>query len=84
MTNLLDNAVKFAGGAELVIETLQQGALHIVVHDNGPGIAQAELQAVMQPFYRVESSRNRASGGLEARLRLSFAETATTGSLSNK
>ncbi|MES2948419.1 MAG: ATP-binding protein [Pseudomonadota bacterium] len=63
VTNLLDNAVKFAGGAELVIEQLQPDTLDIVVCDNGPGIAEAELQAVMQPFYRVESSRNRESGG---------------------
>ncbi len=63
MTNLLDNAVKFAGGAELVIEQLQPDTLDIVVRDNGPGIAASELQAVLQPFYRVESSRNRESGG---------------------
>lgn len=63
VTNLLDNAVKFAGSAEMVIESPQQGRLDIVVQDNGPGIPEAELQAVLQPFYRVESSRNRASGG---------------------
>ena len=63
ITNLLDNAVKFAGGAELVIEQLRPDSIDIVVRDNGPGIPESELQAVLQPFYRVESSRNRESGG---------------------
>lgn len=63
ITNLLDNAVKFAGGAELAIEQLRPDSIDIVVRDNGPGIPESELQAVLQPFYRVESSRNRESGG---------------------
>ncbi len=63
ITNLLDNAVKFAGGAELRIEQGEPGRIDLVVRDNGPGIPEAELHAVLQPFYRVESSRNRASGG---------------------
>ncbi len=63
ITNLLDNAVKFAGSAELHIEQLQADTIDLVVRDTGPGVPQAELQAVLQPFYRVESSRNRAFGG---------------------
>ncbi len=63
VTNLLDNAVKFAGSAELHIEQLLPDTLDLVVRDSGPGIPQTELQAVLQPFYRVESSRNRESGG---------------------
>ncbi len=31
--------------------------------DDGPGIPEAELEAVLQPFYRVETSRNRDTGG---------------------
>jgi signal transduction histidine kinase len=63
VTNLLDNAVKFAGSAEMLLERPAPGVLDIVVRDGGPGIAEHELAAVLQPFYRVESSRNRASGG---------------------
>ncbi len=37
--------------------------MDIVVRDSGPGIPNEELTAVMQPFYRVESSRSRDSGG---------------------
>lgn len=60
--NLLDNAVKFAGAAELVV-TPGDGRLLIAVLDRGPGIPAAQLQAVLQPFVRLEASRNRAGGG---------------------
>jgi signal transduction histidine kinase len=63
VTNLLDNAVKFAGGAELRLERLAPNVLDIVIQDQGPGIPEDELDAVARPFYRVESSRNRDSGG---------------------
>lgn len=63
MTNLLDNALKFGGYA--VIEIDDSSAGHIAIHilDGGPGIPEAELDAVLQPFYRVETSRNRDTGG---------------------
>jgi signal transduction histidine kinase len=60
--NLLNNAVKFAGAAELVV-TPGDGVLHIAVLDRGPGIPAAQLQAALQPFVRLEASRNRDSGG---------------------
>nr|WP_246312524.1 ATP-binding protein [Aquabacterium terrae] len=60
--NLVDNALKFAGAAELALET-SPTAVVIAVRDRGPGIADAQLAAVMQPFVRLEGSRNRASGG---------------------
>ncbi|MGY3102132.1 signal transduction histidine kinase [Ewingella americana] len=37
--------------------------MEIVIADNGPGIPPEELESVLQPFYRVESSRNRDTGG---------------------
>lgn len=40
------------------------GHLLITVHDDGPGIADAELARVVMPFYRLESSRNRNHGGV--------------------
>ena len=61
--NLLDNAIKFSGApVELRVERLAAG-LRIAVLDCGPGIAEQELVAVLQPFYRLESSRNRDTGG---------------------
>lgn len=35
----------------------------IVVRDRSPGIPESELEKVFEPFYRLESSRNRESGG---------------------
>ncbi|CAM6972076.1 histidine kinase [Enterobacter intestinihominis] len=62
MTNLLDNALKFGDSAVIEIdEDERQVAIRIM--DNGPGIPEAELEAVLQPFYRVETSRNRETGG---------------------
>jgi signal transduction histidine kinase len=42
---------------------LQTGAVTIAVCDGGPGIPEDQLAAVLQPFYRVEASRNRETGG---------------------
>lgn len=63
LVNLVDNALKFAGSAHLEVAATPNGELSIKVLDNGPGIAEAELPQVLQPFYRVESSRNRGTGG---------------------
>lgn len=60
--NLVDNALKFAGAAELVV-TRGDGGLCIAVLDRGPGIPAAQLDAALQPFVRLEGSRNRDSGG---------------------
>ncbi|WP_085586709.1 MULTISPECIES: HAMP domain-containing sensor histidine kinase [unclassified Pseudomonas] len=62
LVNLTDNALKFAGAAELWVER-QDGKLSVKVMDRGPGIAEEELAQVMEPFYRVENSRNRSTGG---------------------
>lgn len=62
MTNLLDNALKFGDAAEVRL-THGDNTVQITVDDNGPGIPDEELDAVLQPFYRVESSRNRETGG---------------------
>lgn len=60
--NLLDNALKFGGSAEVRLE-IADGLSVIVVRDRGPGIPEAELEKVFEPFYRLESSRNRETGG---------------------
>lgn len=60
--NLVDNAVKFTGAAEVVV-TLDNSQLRIAVLDRGPGIPADQRQAALQPFVRLEASRNRASGG---------------------
>lgn len=62
LTNLIDNAVKYGGSATVAIrETLQ--AIEITIDDTGPGIPEEELTHVFEPLYRLESSRNRETGG---------------------
>lgn len=63
LINLLDNALKFSGAAELVVSAEANGNVSIKVLDRGPGIPADELREVLKPFYRVESSRNRDTGG---------------------
>ena len=61
--NLIDNALKYAGRAEVGMARTASGALCIEVADNGPGIPDDELERVLEPFYRLENSRNRDTGG---------------------
>jgi signal transduction histidine kinase len=61
--NLADNALKFGGAAEVAVGSTADGAVTIAVLDRGPGIPDEALQAVFEPFVRVETSRNRDTGG---------------------
>ena len=61
VTNLVGNAVSFGGRARIVVRDAAQ--LEISVRDDGPGIPPEEIEKVFEPFYRVESSRNRDTGG---------------------
>jgi signal transduction histidine kinase len=60
--NLIDNAVKY-GKRTSVSLSEQNGVLRIAVADAGPGIPEAQLEQVFEPFYRLEASRNRDTGG---------------------
>lgn len=60
--NLVDNALKYGGGARLSL-TVADGAARIRVSDDGPGIPEERLGEVLRPFVRLESSRSRESGG---------------------
>ena len=61
LTNLISNATKFGGGVSVHVE--DGAAVVIAVRDQGPGIPAEHLARVFEPFYRVESSRNRDTGG---------------------
>jgi signal transduction histidine kinase len=62
LVNLLDNAVKYGREARVMVDRVG-GAARIRIRDDGPGIAERELAKVFDPFYRIESSRSRESGG---------------------
>jgi signal transduction histidine kinase len=62
LTNLLDNAVKYGKRAQVAIAAAGK-TITIAIDDDGPGIPEAELANVFQPFYRVEDSRSRDTGG---------------------
>lgn len=64
LVNLIDNAVRYGGGAPVDIEyALGDEAIEIRVLDRGPGIPAEEREAVFRPFYRLEPSRSSRTGG---------------------
>ncbi len=66
LSNLLRNAVRYAGQAgPITVSARQQGAeVWLTVADSGPGVPEAELAQIFDPFYRLDTSRNAATGGV--------------------
>ena len=66
LTNLVANAVKYGDAAylRLVLPSQPAASLRIEVADDGPGIPPEEMERVLQPFQRLETSRNRETGGV--------------------
>lgn len=60
--NLIDNAVKYGNSATVIVKEYDN-QLKIHILDQGPGIPETELERVFEPFYRLESSRSRETGG---------------------
>jgi signal transduction histidine kinase len=63
LSNLIDNAVKYGQSANICIED-SATELRIIVQDRGPGIPEADLLRVVEPYVRLEASRNRETGGV--------------------
>ena len=66
LSNLIDNAVKYGGRAHVSLSwevSSQGGAARVLVRDEGPGIADAQLENVLGAFVRLEGSRSRDTGG---------------------
>lgn len=63
MTNLVENSVKYATATEI---ELRQGArdVEVTVRDRGPGVPEDALRSVFRPYYRLERSRSRSTGGV--------------------
>lgn len=63
IANLVQNAVRYGGGAELSL-AVRDGAIALTVADRGPGIAAERLDEVLQPFVRLDEARARTTGGM--------------------
>ena len=61
--NLIENAVKYGGGAEVSLRC-DAKTVEIAVCDNGPGIPPSQREEVFQPFRRLNGSRNSPGAGL--------------------
>ena len=62
LANLIDNAVKYGGEARVDLSGGADEAV-ILIADRGPGIPEDEREKVFAPFYRMEESRSRETGG---------------------
>lgn len=64
--NVVDNALRYAGRADIRV-SLERGQnrtwLHIDFTDDGPGIPEDKLELVLEPYVRLETSRNPGTGG---------------------
>lgn len=63
LENLVGNALRYGKDVEITAAASHNDQIVLTVADRGPGIAPELLDQVLQPFFRLESSRSRASGG---------------------
>lgn len=63
VANVIGNALTYGGAAAVTLQAAP-GAARIRVDDPGPGIPEGDMERVFEPFQRLETSRNRASGGV--------------------
>jgi len=63
--NVIRNALAYtADGSTVAVRLLRGGdEARIIVRDHGPGVPEAELARIFEPFYRTDSARTRSSGG---------------------
>ncbi len=63
--NLFENAVRHAGrGAVVLASRRVAGDVEVSVDDEGPGVPEAHLTRIFEPFYRVDPSRSRKTGSV--------------------
>jgi len=63
LRNLIDNAVRYGGVAQVDLRRDANAAV-ITIADNGPGLPDDQLESVFEPFVRLEASRSRDTGGV--------------------
>ena len=60
--NLVDNAIRYGGCARVGV-MVEFDRLTITVDDDGPGVPPNRIDEILQPFARLDHSRNRRTGG---------------------
>jgi signal transduction histidine kinase len=63
LSNLIDNAIRYGESASVAFGNTPAGTIEMRISDRGPGIPEEHLQDVLKPFFRIDNSRNRATGG---------------------
>src|SRR6185437_3668103 len=64
LSNLLENAVKYAGGKRILMGSrVVSSSVEFYVQDFGAGIASEHLGRIFERFYRVDKGRSQESGG---------------------
>ena len=63
LTNLIDNALKYGGHAEVSVKRSDR-SVELVVDDDGPGIAEERREEAFRPFHRLDEGRNLQAGGV--------------------
>ncbi|MBB2205583.1 sensor histidine kinase [Gluconacetobacter takamatsuzukensis] len=63
-TNLVENSIKYGTPPTIDLERQGDGSMIVFVRDRGPGIPPDALPRVFDPYFRVDKSRNRQTGGV--------------------
>jgi signal transduction histidine kinase len=63
LANLIGNALKYGEAAAVTLHAPVRGMARVDIEDRGPGIPLEEMERVFEPFHRLETSRNRETGG---------------------
>ena len=64
MSNLVGNAIAYGGSARVTLRPPADGYVAVLIEDDGVGLPSADLERVFEPFIRIETSRNRETGGI--------------------
>ena len=74
MENILQNAIRYHG-ADAAVEVkleMDAGGARLSVRDHGPGVPEDALAKIFQPFFRVDGSRDNATGGVGLGLAIAY------------
>jgi signal transduction histidine kinase len=63
LRNLIENGIRYGERARVSL-VHDADAIEITIEDDGPGIPQESLEQVFAPYFRLEDSRNRETGGV--------------------